>query len=71
MAARELLTNWNGSPCPACGAPLRYRADLPGADTSLVLVLLRCEFGHCWQERLRLDTLYSDLFVERRGDLER
>ena len=35
-----------------------------------MLVLLTCERGHCWQERMSLETLHSGVFVERREDLE-
>ena len=68
--ARSPLTNWQGSPCPACATPLRYRSDLPDAPPGLAHVLLVCETGHCWQERLNLESRHSGVFVERREDLE-
>ena len=68
---REVLSNWQGARCPACGAKLRYASDLPGGDGKTVLVLLRCEGEHCWEERLSLATTESDVFVERRLELER
>ena len=69
--AREPLTNWERAPCPRCGSPLRYRGDLPSAQETCALVLLVCEHGHHWQERMNLRTLHSGVFVERREDLER
>ena len=35
-----------------------------------LLVLVRCDEGHFWQERLSLATLHSGVFVERRRDRE-
>ena len=67
---RTLLTNWQGSPCPGCAAPLRYREELPDAPAGFALVLLVCAEGHCWQERLNLESQHSGVFVERREDLE-
>ena len=64
------MTNWQGTPCPACGTPLGYSRDLPSPNGKTALVLVRCERGHCWQETLNLETLHSGVFVERRADLE-
>jgi hypothetical protein len=69
-AARAVLTNWQGSPCPRCAGPLRYDSDLPAASPGTALVLLTCEAGHLWQERMSLESLHSGVFVERREDLE-
>ena len=65
-----MATNWQGAPCPACALPLGYVRDLPSPNGEVVLVLLRCERGHCWQETLHVKTLHSGVFVERRQDLE-
>lgn len=65
-----MATNWQGAPCPACALPLGYVRDLPSHNGEVILVLLGCERGHRWEERLQLKTLHSGVFVERRRDLE-
>ena len=67
---RATLTNWQGAPCPRCASPLGYRADLPDPPRGSALVLLVCDRGHHWEERLNLETFHSGVFVERREDLE-
>ena len=52
------------------GSPLRYRADLGQPPEGWALILLACDGGHRWQERMNLKTLHSGVFVERRDDLE-
>jgi hypothetical protein len=69
-SGRSVATNWEGTPCPACATRLGYLRDLPSTNGEVVLVLLRCQRGHCWQETLNLETLHSGVFVERRKDLE-
>lgn len=73
LSNRERRTNWEGSPCPACCSALRYGRDLTTPSRvggGEVRVLLRCENGHHWEERLDLATFHSGVFVERRCDLE-
>ena len=69
-ARRSTLTNWHGAPCPRCASPLSYRADLAQPPEGWALILLACDGGHHWQERMNLKTLHSGVFVERRDDLE-
>jgi hypothetical protein len=69
QAPRPVLSNWKGSPCPACAQPLQYWSeDAPNGET--VTVRLLCPSRHCWEERLSLKTMHSSIFVERRRDLE-
>ena len=70
LPRRTTLTNWLGSPCPRCALPLSYRADLAHPPEGWALILLACDGGHHWQERMNLKTLHSGVFVERRDDLE-
>jgi hypothetical protein len=67
---RPLLSSWQGSPCPCCGEALRYAAERTDEPAHLVLVLLACPQGHCWEEQLSLHTFRSSIFVTRKPELE-
>jgi hypothetical protein len=65
-----MMSNWKGAPCPTCGDALAQRGTEETVSSQLLTAILVCERGHCWEEHIDPRTLFSDVFVRRRADLE-